>query len=151
MAAEEVLREPHTYRGKVKWRKRDGDWTDLAGVEHSYILATLVPRLEENFLISPDTRPLDGTLRLIAIGPESTSEMMRIMGLVYQAGQHITDPKVTYEDIEGLRIEFDEEEGQWRLVCIDGKIFEVARGGWMEVARIPGTGMDARRVVELVC
>ena len=56
-----------------------------------------------------------------------------------------------YENIEGLRIEFDEDEEHWRQVCVDGKIVAVAKGGWVEVTRIPATGMDARRVVELVC
>ena len=151
MAAEELLKDPHVYRGKVKWRKNDGTWTDLEEMEHSYVLTTLVPQLEETFLISPDTKPLDGSLHLVAIGPESGEEVMRIMGLVYQAGQHVLDPKVTYEDIEGLRIEFDEDEAQWRQVCVDGKIIEVAKGGWIEVISKPGTGIDARRVVELVC
>ncbi|KAJ9609653.1 hypothetical protein H2200_005981 [Cladophialophora chaetospira] len=151
MAAEKLLQEAHVYRGKVKWRKRDGDWTELAGTEHSYILATMVSNLEEHFQISPATKPLDGTLRLVSIGAEPAQEIMRILGLAYQAGQHVTDPKVTYEDIEALRIEFDEEEEQWRQVCVDGKIVQVPEGGWMEVTRIPGTGMDARRVVELVC
>ena len=151
MAAQEVLRDPHLYKGKVKWRKCGGDWKDLGTGEHSYIMATMVSNLEETFCISPDTRPLDGSLRLIGIGPEPASEIMRIMGLAYQAGQHMSDSKVTYEDIEALRIDFDEEEPRWRVVCVDGKLFEVARDGWMEVTRIPGTGMDARRVVELVC
>ena len=150
MAAEELLKEPHVYRGTVKWRGQGGDWNALDGVEHAYILTTLAPRLEEHFLISPNTKPLDGTFHLVAIKPDSASEIMRIMGLVYQGGQHITDPKVVYEKIEAMRIDFDEEEAQWRLICVDGKIFEVAKSGWMEVTRIPGTGIDARRVIELV-
>ncbi|KIW66736.1 hypothetical protein PV04_06036 [Phialophora macrospora] len=151
MAAEQLLTEAHTYRGKVKWRKQKSEWTEVAGTGHAYILATMVSRLEEHFQISPATRPLDGTLRLVLIGAEPASEIMRILGLAYQAGQHVTDPKVTYEDIEALRIDLDEEDDRWRQICVDGKIVEVTKGGWMEVTRIPGTGMDARRVVELVC
>jgi hypothetical protein len=76
---------------------------------------------------------------------------MRLLGLAYQSGQHVADPKVTYEEIDGLRVEFDEEDEQWRLVCVDGKIVAIARGGWVEVTRIPGSGIDGRRVIELVC
>ncbi|KAH0837191.1 hypothetical protein AYO21_08152 [Fonsecaea monophora] len=151
MAAEQLLKEAHLYRGKVKWRKADGEWRDLPGLQHSYILATMVSNLEEHFRISPATKPLDGSLRLLAIGAEPASEIMRIMHLAYQSGQHVTDSKATYEDIEGLRIEFDEEDEQWRMICIDGKIVAVTKGGWVEVTKIPATGMDARRVVELVC
>ncbi|KIY00847.1 uncharacterized protein Z520_03513 [Fonsecaea multimorphosa CBS 102226] len=151
MAAQQLLKETHQYRGKVKWRKSDGEWRNLPGTQHSYILATMVSNLEEHFQISPATKPLDGSLRLVAIGAESASEIMRILQLAYQSGKHVTDPKVTYEDIEALRIEFDEEDEQWRMVCVDGKIVAASQGGWVEVTRIPPTGMDARRVVELVC
>ncbi|KIW91542.1 uncharacterized protein Z519_07508 [Cladophialophora bantiana CBS 173.52] len=151
MAAQQLLKEAHQYRGKIKWRKADGEWRDLHGLQHSYVLATMVSNLEEHFQISPATKPLDGTLRLVAIGAEPASEIMRILQLAYQSGKHVTDPKVTYEEIEGLRIEFDEEEERWRMVCVDGKIVAAKQGGWVEVTRIPATGMDARRVVELVC
>ncbi|OAP60259.1 hypothetical protein AYL99_05261 [Fonsecaea erecta] len=151
MAAEQLLKDTHQYRGKVKWRKSDGEWKDLPGMQHSYILATMVSNLEEHFQISPATKPLDGSLRLVAIGAEPATEIMRILHLAYQSGKHVTDPKVTYEDIEALRIEFDEEDEHWRMVCVDGKIVVANQGGWIEVTRIPATGIDARRVVELVC
>jgi len=151
MAAEQLLKQSHRYKGKVKWRKADGQWGELAGLEHSYILATMVSNLEEHFQISPATKPVDGTLRLVSIGPEPASDIMRILGLAYQSGQHVSDPKVTYEEIEGLRIEFDEDDEDWRMVCVDGKIVAVAQGGWVEAMRIPGTGIDGRRVIELVC
>ncbi|KAJ4507401.1 hypothetical protein HRR75_006750 [Exophiala dermatitidis] len=119
MAAGQLLADAHQYRGKVKWRKGDDDWRDLPGDEHSYVLATLVSNLEEKFQISPATQPVDGTLRLVSIGAEAADEIMRLLGLAYQGGKHVADPKVTYEDIDGLRIEFDEEDEQWRMVCID--------------------------------
>ncbi|KIX02838.1 uncharacterized protein Z518_08781 [Rhinocladiella mackenziei CBS 650.93] len=151
MAAQQLLTDAHQYRGNVKWRKGGGDWTSIPGTEHSYVLATLVSNLEEHFQISPAQQPLDGTLRLVAIGPEPAQDIMRILGLAYQSGQHVTDPKVTYEEIDSLRIEFEEEEEAWRMLCIDGKIVTIARGGWVEVTRIPGVGIDGRRVIELVC
>ena len=85
MAAEQLLEEAHRYRGKVKWRAPNEDWTDLAETEHSYILATTVSNLEEHFRISPATKPLDGTLRLISIGPEPAQEIMRLLQLAYQS------------------------------------------------------------------
>jgi diacylglycerol kinase family enzyme len=151
MAAEQLLREGHKYCGKVQWREGNEDWIDVSGNEHSYVLATMVSNLEEHFQISPETQPVDGSLRLVAIGAEPGEEIMRLLGLAYQGGQHVSDPKVTYKSIEGLRIEMHEPDEQWRQVCVDGKIIAVAEGGWVEVTRIPGTGIDARRVVELVC
>jgi diacylglycerol kinase family enzyme len=148
MAAEELTKDPPIYRGIVKRRKRNGDWESFPETEHAYVMATLAPKLEEKFLISPDTKGLDGTLHLVTIPPGA--EFIRIMMLVYNGGQHVTDPSVTYEAIEGLRIEFHNEEAQWRQICIDGKIFEPGQGGWMELTRLPDSGMDARRVVELV-
>ncbi|KAL6244294.1 hypothetical protein RBB50_008536 [Rhinocladiella similis] len=151
MAAGQLLKEDHKYKGKAEWRKAGGEWTELPELEHSYVLASLVSNLEETFQISPATKPVDGTLHLVHIGSEPASEIMRILGLAYQSGQHVSDPKATYEDIEGLRIEFNEDEEQWRLVCVDGKIIAAAKGGWVEVTKIPGSGVDGRRVVELVC
>ncbi|EXJ91236.1 hypothetical protein A1O1_04346 [Capronia coronata CBS 617.96] len=151
MAAGQLLSEGHKYRGKVKWRKAGGDWGELPGSEHSYVLATMVSNLEEHFQISPATKPVDGTLRLVSIGPEPADEIMRLLGLAYQSGKHVTDPKVTYEDIKSLRIEFDEDDERWRMVCVDGKIVAIAKGGWVEATKIPATGMDARRVIEVVC
>lgn len=151
MAAGQLLKESHSYRGKIKWRTQNSDWIELPAREHSYILTTMVSNLEENFKISPATTRLDGTLRMVILGVEPAADIMRVLGLAYQSGQHVNDPKVMYENIEGLRIEFDEEEERWRQVCVDGKIVAVTKDGYLEVTRIPATGMDARRVVELIC
>ena len=150
MAAEELSKDLHTYRGKIKWRKEGGEWVEIPGSEHSYILSIMVSNLEERFRISPHTKPLDGSLRLLHIGPEPVSVIMRILGSAYQAGAHITDEKLTYREIESMRIDFEEEEELWRMICIDGKIIAVDKGGWMEVKRLPGNGIDGGRVVELV-
>ncbi|KAK4939788.1 hypothetical protein LTR10_019961 [Elasticomyces elasticus] len=151
MAAEQLMKDEHVYKGKIKWRTGASEHVKLPTNEHSYILAVLVSNLEEHFQISPTTKPVDGALRLVYIGSEPGSEIMRILGLAYQSGKHVDDPKVTYESIESLRIEFEEDDEQFRLVCVDGKIVAVAKGGWAEVTRLPGTGMEARRVVDLVC
>lgn len=163
MAAKELLEGGHVYRGTVKIRReRDGEWESFSHKNladptvttlHKYILVTMVSNLEEKFCISPASRPLDGSLRLIAIGNESSETIMTILMQAYDQGQHIELSKdlVTYEDIDALRIEFDEEDEKWRHVCIDGKIVALEAGGWVEIQKLPAAGVDGRRVVELVC
>ena len=60
---------------------------------------------------------------------------MRILGMAFAGGKHIGEKAVGYQSIEGLRIEFDEPDGQWRRVCVDGRIIRVGEGGWVEVRR----------------
>ena len=67
------------------------------------------------------------------------------MGKAFQGGGHVEDERVGYEEISGLRIEFNEEDGKWRRVCVDGKIIRVEKGGWVEVR------MGVESVVDLVC
>jgi hypothetical protein len=69
---------------------------------------------------------------------------MEIMGKAYDGGKHISDERVGYEEIDGLRIDFDEEDSRWRRICLDGKIIRVEKGGWVEVQG------DAGGVVDLV-
>lgn len=134
-------------------RERDGSIRR----EHIYILATLVSNLEEGFTVSPHSEPLDGKLRVVSIGAVGPEEVLRLLRLAYQGGRHVDDENgvVGYEEVEGLRIEFAEEDddrvedtsekGRWRRVCVDGLIVECPRGGWVEVRRDRG-----RSVVELV-
>ena len=158
MAAGELMKDPHVYRGRVSvlpssrhvavggergWRPLQQAGKD----EHSYILATLVSRLEATFVISPKTQPLSCNLRLVALPYLSAADLGRILGLAYQDGKHIREKEVTYEEIDGIKIEFEEEEAKWRTVCIDGRIVEVEKGGWVEVLREGEEG----RVVSLVC
>lgn len=158
MAAQKLLSEGHQYRGHVKLRQqRDGQWEDLTYPspttdQHAYILCPLVSNLEQTFNISPATTPASNTLRLLAIDPTNgPSEVMRVLTLAYQeGGPHVKEPSVVYREIDGLRIEFQEEDAQWRQVCVDGKIIEVPQGGFAEVRMLPAMGMDGRRVVELV-
>lgn len=124
---------PHAYAGWVSVLNSSGEWERIAGDTHLYTLATLVSNLEAPFCISPASGPLDGSLHLVYFGPTSGDEAMRIMGLAYQGGKHVHDEMVRYQAIEGLRIEFKEEEGRWRRVCVDGKIVRVEEGGWVEV------------------
>ena len=125
---------PHAYRGRVSIRRPGGDdWEALSGNEHGYVLATIVSHLEAGFNISPSTKLLDGRLRLVHFGQLAGQEAMEVMGKAYRCGKHVEDERVDYQEIEGLRIEFHEEEARWRRVCLDGKIIRVEKGGWVEV------------------
>jgi diacylglycerol kinase family enzyme len=144
MAAQEALFRsdssgPHHYRGSVKVQQQGGDktisWAKLGNDEHCYVLGTLVSNLEETFTVSPGSTPLNGTIRLVHIGPESGEEIMRIMGLAYQQGKHVDDKKVDYVEVDGFSVRFEEEEEKWRRVCVDGKIILVEKGGSVEVQR----------------
>ena len=144
MAASELLApsdgsDSHVYKGKITLIKTDQDGQEthhiLERLEHMYILATLVSNLEEKLTISPHSKPLDGQLRLVHFGPVSSAEVMRILGMAYQGGRHVEDEVVGYENIVGLRIDFDEGDSRWRRVCVDGKIVRVGQNGWVEVRK----------------
>ena len=147
MAAKEALYPedgslPHHYRGRISiLRSGEAEWQSIDRTEHAYVLATLVSHLEAGFHISPNSRPLDGKLRLLHFGPMSGDEVMKIMTGAYQGGKHVEDPRVGYETIDGLRIEFDEQDARWRRICIDGKIVRVEQGGWVEVRSGAGKGV----------
>jgi diacylglycerol kinase family enzyme len=153
MAAQELLApkdgsESHRYRGRVSVRRSGTggfrEFEPMERREHMYILATMVSNLEEHFCISPETKPLDGQMRLVSFGVMDAGELMKVVELAYQGGKHVEDKAIRYEAIEGLRIDFEEEEGKWRQVCIDGKIVAVEKGGWAEVRK------DDRQAVSLV-
>ncbi|EDU51520.1 LCB5 Sphingosine kinase and enzyme related to eukaryotic diacylglycerol kinase [Pyrenophora tritici-repentis] len=142
MAAKEALypadgSPPHPYKAKLSVSKGKGVWSEFAEDEHMYVLATLVSNLEQPFCISPESKPLDGSLHIVHFGPRNGDEVMRIMGLAYQGGKHVQDEEVMYESIDGLRIEFQgmEGEGRWRRICVDGKIVRVDGEGWVEVRK----------------
>jgi len=150
MAAKEALypadgAAPHAYKASVAVLKH-GQWTQLDSKDHMYVLATLVSNLEQPLCISPDTKPLDGSMHLVHFGPTSGDNVMRIMGLAYQGGAHVHDKDVKYEDIDGLKIQFQglEQDGRWRRICVDGKIVRVEADGWVEVTK------DHRRALEVV-
>ncbi|QIW95207.1 hypothetical protein AMS68_000725 [Peltaster fructicola] len=120
MAAKEALFPadgslPHAYRGKVSFIKADGtDWRAIDRDQHGYVLATLVAQLEAGFTISPASQPLDGVLRLVHFAPLSGKDASDAMGKAYQGGQHIHDERIGYEAVKAFRIEFEEEDVQWR-------------------------------------
>lgn len=142
MAAKELLvpsdgSASHVYQGRITIFRTDQhgreDSVELDRRDHMYVLASLVSNLEERFKISPRSKPLDGQLRLVHFGAIASTDVMRIMGLAAQGGLHVGDDSVGYDDIDGMRIDFEEEDGRWRRVCIDGKIVRVEESGWVEV------------------
>ena len=156
MAAKELLAPSdgsptHTYKGKITLTKRNATTGELnhevlQAREYMYLLATLVSNLEEKLMISPASKPLDGELRLLHFPPVSASEVLRILGLAFQGGRHVEDEAVGYDVIEGMRIDFDEGDGRWRRVCVDGKIIRVGEGGWVEVRK----NSDAAGILDIV-
>lgn len=69
---------------------------------------------------------------------------MKIMTEAYNAGNHVNLDVVSYESIDGMRIDLREEGGdwKWRRFCIDGVTVAVEENGWMEVRRL-GPGSEA--------
>lgn len=155
MAAKEAMfpadgSSPHPYRARVSFRRAgttEGEgWTKIEREEHAYVLATLVSNLEKTFTVSPASKPLDGHLRLVHFGPMPGDEVMRLMGCAYDSGKHVEEKTVGYEDVEAVRIDFEdgEDDARWRRICVDGKIVRVERGGWVEIKK------DEKHVLDLV-
>lgn len=142
---------PHAYKATVTLKKKssgsNGAVEDqvLGRDEHGYVLLTMVSNLEKTFTISPASKPLEGQMRVVHFGPESGEEVMRIMGLAYQDGKHVTDEagKVGYEEVDGMRLAVMEsgQEGTWRRVCIDGLIVRLEEEGWMDIAHVEESGL----------
>ncbi|CAG8392911.1 unnamed protein product [Penicillium salamii] len=144
MAANELLYPSdgtpcHAFKGQISIVTSEDPTKaqQLEELEHMYALATLVPRLEKEFLISPNSEPLGGQMKFIRFGPMAPEDAMRLMSLAYQGGQHVQESTVTYADVETLRIDFQEEDEKWRRICIDGKIVVVQRDGWVELRKEP--------------
>ncbi|KAJ5335445.1 hypothetical protein N7452_007848 [Penicillium brevicompactum] len=149
MAANELLYPSdgapcHRFTGKITMTtsKTPEQTHQLEEPEHMYAVATLVPRLEKEFLISPGLEPLSGQMKFIRFGPMSPEDAMQLMTLAYQGGQHVQQSTVTYADIERLRIDFQEDEARWRRVCIDGKIVVVEKDGWVELRKEPRRSLN---------
>ncbi|TKX19148.1 diacylglycerol kinase-like protein 2 [Elsinoe australis] len=148
MVAKELLSpadgsEHHAYKGKLQVKDPyTSQWEESGGSEHSYVLATMVSNLEKTFTISPDSKTLDGMMRLIKLPVMNGAQLMEVMTAAYHDGKHVTMDNVGYREIEGLRIDFEEDGGRWRRVCIDGKIVRVENGGWMSVEKEPESLVD---------
>ena len=151
MAAGELLDpsdglQSHSYKGQITTFKLDENGTEHSTVwnrkDHMYILTTLVSNLEATLKISPQSKPLDGQLRLVHFEPLPSPSVKRIFGLAFNGGLHVEEETVGYEPIEGLRIDFEEPDARWRRICVDGKIVRVGEGGWVEVRKEPRDVLD---------
>jgi len=120
----------------------------LPGLEHGYVLASLVSNLEKTFTISPRSKPLDGQLRVVNFGPLDGEKTMDIMKLAYAGGGHVGIEGIGYDAVDGMKIKFLEigDGWKWRRCCIDGLIVGVEEGGWMEV-KVVERGAEAVLVV----
>ncbi|KAE9362717.1 hypothetical protein N431DRAFT_424565 [Stipitochalara longipes BDJ] len=134
---------PHVYKADVLL---DGKAIDRR--EHGYVLASLVSNLEKTFTISPESKPLDGKLRVVNFGALSGEGAMEVMKAAYAGGKHTEMSEVGYGSVDVLRIDFKEEgeNWKWRRCCVDGLIVGVEEGGWMEVGLV-GEGNEAVDVV----
>lgn len=178
MAAAELLKTAHAYQvvvevrseaDDIEWRRihptlpkdHTGNSSGESRERFMYVLSTLVSNLEKTFTISPESRPLDGQLRLVsfgAVGPEKTLELMQA---AYNDGNHVNctwpppdntgeetqaghDKVVGYNKLEEVKITIQEEDPRWRKVCIDGTIVEIPQDGWMHVRK---TGKSRFRVL----
>lgn len=154
MAANEALypkdgSPPHHYKGLLSvYNAKKNHWRAIDREEHAYVLTTLVSNLEKTFKISPDSKPLEGSLRLVHFGPQSSDEVMRLMNLAFQDGQHVHEQSVGYEEVDAVRIDFKglESDGRWRRICLDGKIIRVEADGWIEIQKEPLSLLDLRHL-----
>ena len=144
MAASELLKLSHAYDCSVSVRRpgSDGLVPLRPNDKFNYVLITLVSNLEKTFTISPDTKPLDGKLRLVYFGDVGGERTMDIMKGAYAEGKHVGMEDVGYEEVEEVRIEVKDGDERWRKVCVDGTIISLGEGGWMSV------GMGDRTLAE---
>lgn len=150
LVAQELLRESHGYACTMEVRRPGADpdrWERLPRERFGYVLATLASNLERGFVISPDSVPLGDQLRVVHFGDVGGKRTTEIMQAAYRGGAHVGmrwregdgTGGVGYDEIEGLRVKVLEEEGRWRVVCVDGVIVEVPRGGEMVVEMEAGS------------
>jgi len=128
---------PHPFKGKISLLDPNTkSWDAIPRDTHSYVVATMVSQLEKGFMISPDSRKLDGQMRIVEMPPMSGEELMSIITGAYNGGTHVKDARVGYKVIDGMLIEFDnDEDDKWRRVCVDGKIILIEKGGWVKVEK----------------
>lgn len=134
MVAQELLKEGHAYAASVETSSSSSSALSST-TRFNYILATMVSNLEKTFTISPESRPLDGQLRLVHFGDVGGQKTMEIMMAAYNNGAHVGIEGVGYEAVEFVKVTTHEEDARWRKVCIDGTIVEIPQGGSMTVKK----------------
>lgn len=136
MVAQELLKEGHAYAASVETSSSSSSALSTT-TRFNYILATMVSNLEKTFTISPESRPLDGELRLVHFGDVGGQKTMEIMMAAYNNGSHVGIEGVGYEAVEFVKVTTHEENARWRKVCIDGTIVEIPQDGSMTVKKSP--------------
>ncbi|KAK7704973.1 hypothetical protein SLS64_008321 [Diaporthe eres] len=136
MVAQELLKEGHAYAASVETSSSSSSALGTT-TRFNYILATMVSNLEKTFTISPESRPLDGQLRLVHFGDVGGQKTMEIMMAAYNNGSHVGIEGVGYEAVEFVKVTTHEVDARWRKVCIDGTIVEIPQGGSMTVKKSP--------------
>lgn len=126
IAARHNLKRPQQYAGKTIL---DGE--SING-PFAYWLVTLVQRFEPTFEILPRGRIEDSNLYLISFNSESSDDgkyIMDIMTQVYDKGSHISNPKVTYREVQKgqiLKLELSPTKSTVpHRFCVDGTIVTV--------------------------
>ncbi|KAH7328277.1 ATP-NAD kinase-like domain-containing protein [Stachybotrys elegans] len=139
MVAEDLLRDPHAYAARISFTPPGAqEPVPIPGDKHGYMLVAGVSNMERTFTISPDSKPLDGKLRLVHFGPmDDGKQIMDIMMAAYADGKHVHMDSVTYKEVQEVKVEMAEQDARWRNVCIDGTIVEVPQSGHMTVKTVP--------------
>ena len=130
MAAQRLLNpKAHVYHGSL-----EVDGIPVKPKEHTYLLISHVSHLEPTFPIAPQQTPLLNTLSLIEIGPMTGEGLMGVMQAVYAGSKHMDMEGVLFQSgVRKIGFRVDEEEGRFRRICIDGEIFTVENGAYIEV------------------
>ncbi|ANB14249.1 putative sphingosine kinase-like protein [Sugiyamaella lignohabitans] len=127
------------YEGTITYNS-NGKSRVLAG-PHSYVLFTLVNRLEKSFPVSPDSNPAaSGDLHLVQFNHLEGPSIMEIMQKVYNNSSHIKDPRVTYEKVDHgtpssviATLQVDNADPIYRRCCVDGRIIIVPAHGTIKI------------------
>ncbi|KPM35080.1 hypothetical protein AK830_g11499 [Neonectria ditissima] len=144
MVAQELLKESHPYTAEVAIRRPGSSgFETIPRDAHAYVLTTLVSNLERAFTISPASKPLQETLRLVHFGPVGGERTMEVMMKAYDEGKHVDiewedGERVGYEEVDEVKVVILEKDERWRKVCIDGTIVEIPSGGQMSVKILKG-------------
>jgi len=139
----------HEYHGRVKmFTDDDTKLMDESNDLHSYLLLSLFPKLAPGFDISPKRSnrllddDVDNPVYTVYVPSVSPAELMEVMGAAMTGGVHLKLPNVGYYQTRGWRLDMMEpdvddlnagEKGRWRRICVDGRIIEVEKDGWVQV------------------
>lgn len=123
MAAMQNLQSPHQYPGSTIIGEEE------YGGPYSYWLITPSRKFEPTFEISPKGSIFDNSLYFISFNPNV--DTMSVMQQVYDKGNHVNNPDVTYKKVENEKIilKFNDLPNDVRRFCIDGLIIEVPQSG----------------------